>query len=301
MDRPKKWLHDRESFFKYMAPDAALNVLNSRSPQWSSPDSFNDPFDMGFPLHVDIDHLRARGLTLKSLWDAHYSLEGIPADNELGRIIRSWKSVFPKLSREEFDREFGEAIDESLRKLPLLVDESNPNFQKAMKDAKVLCLSQRRDSILMWSHYAQMHQGVVLELACIPERDSAWGAAMRVKYGDMPPMYDDDFLVRVLSGQASMNTAAFIDESIKRFVTTKAADWSYEREWRVVLHFTDPNQRYEKFAFSPEELAAVYLGCRMSDDHKEKIVAKIRRDYPSTKVFVAEKMERKFALRFRDY
>ncbi len=284
-----------------MAPDAALKVLNSSSLRWSSPDSFNDPFDMRFDLHVDIDHARVRNLTLKSLWDAHYSSEGVTVGNALGQLIRSWRAAFPKLSRDEFDKEFGEAIDESLRKLPLLVDDSNPTFQNTMRDVKVLCLSERNDSILMWSHYAQMHQGVVFELACVPERDSDWGAAMPVNYGDMPSIFDDDFLIRVLSGQASMNTPEFILESIDRFVTAKATDWFYEREWRVVLHLTDPSKRTQDLSFSPEELTAVYLGCRMSDNHKKEIAANIRHDYPNTKVFAAKKMERTFALRFCDY
>ena len=166
-----------------------------------------------------------------------------------------------------------------------------------MKDTKVLCLVERQDNILMWSHYAQMHQGVVFELACVPERDSVWGAAMPVKYGDMPPIFDDDFLIRLGSGQVSIDP----NEVIKKFVTAKATDWSYESEWRVVLHRTDPSQPTMYLAFSPEELATVYLGCRISYNHEEEIVAEIRRDYPSTKIFAAEKMERKFALRFRDY
>lgn len=64
-----------------------------------------------------------------------------------------------------------------------------------------------------------MHQGVVIELACVPERDSAWGAAMRVSYGEMPPIFDDDFLIRVGSGQANMRPGELID----KFVTAKAA------------------------------------------------------------------------------
>lgn len=149
----------------------------------------------------------------------------------------------------------------------------------------------------MWSHYAQMHEGVVFELACVPERDSVWGAAMPVKYGDMPPIYDDDFLIRLGSGRVSIDPS----EVIKRFVTAKATDWSYEREWRVVIHLTDSNRRTWDLAFSPEELAAVYLGCRISRNNEEEIVAEIRRHYTGTKIFAAEKMERKFALRFRDY
>ncbi len=110
-------------------------------------------------------------------------------------------------------------------------------------------------------------------------------------------MYDDDFVIRLGSGQASMDP----DEVIKKFVTAKASEWSYECEWRVVLHSTNLSQPTEDLAFSREELAAVYLGCRILKNYEEEIVAKIHHEYSRTKIFVAEKMERKFALRFRDY
>ena len=98
-----------------------------------------------------------------------------------------------------------------------------------------------------------------------------------------------------------MTTADFIDESVNRFVTAKAADWSYEDEWRVVLHRTDISRPTEFFSFSPEELAAVYMGCRMPQNCRDEIAMKIRRDYPRTRILVAEKMKRKFALDFREY
>lgn len=301
MERPKNWLHDRSSFFKYLSPDAILKVLKSRSLRWSSPDSFNDPFDMRFDIRVDFNASKLTERTLDALWDAHYSAVGIPVGNTFGQLIRSCREIFPKLTREQFEREFKGPIEESLRRLPTIVENTNPAFRSAMKHTKVLCLSERHDSILMWSHYAQMHRGAVLELACVPEPDSAWGAAMPVRYGDIPSIFDEDSLFRVLSGQTSMTDAQFIDDSINRFVTAKATDWSYESEWRVVLHLTDPNKLTEDFSFAPEELASIYLGCSMAQNNRDEIAAIIHRYYPRTEIFVAEKMKRSFALSFRKF
>lgn len=296
--RPTNWLHGRESFFKYTTRSTAHAILNSGMLRWSSPNTFNDPFDMQFDLYVDLDEERITRLTIDSLWTAFYSPEGIEAGNPFGESVKKYRSVFPKLSREAFGTEFGEVIRELCRRVPAHVSESNLEFQKRMKDAKVLCLSERRDSVLMWSHYAQSHEGVVFELACIPEVDSVWGAAMPVTYSDvMPPAFNDESLIRLGSGRGHSSP----HELLNKFVTAKAQDWAYEREWRVVLHFTDASQRTQDIRFSPKELAAIYLGCRMSDDHKKEIAAKIRNNYPSTKIFAAEKMERKFALRFSDY
>jgi hypothetical protein len=54
---------------------------------------------------------------------------------------------------------------------------------------KFFCLSETSASILMWSHYAYNHTGVVIPLSCIEELDSAWHAARKVRFtGDMPSL-----------------------------------------------------------------------------------------------------------------
>jgi hypothetical protein len=295
--RPTNWLHKRESFFKYTDRSTAHAILDSGMLRWSSPSTFNDPFDMQFDLYADLDEERIARVTLDSLWTAFYSTEGIEAGNPFGESIKKYRATFPKLSREELGTVFDKIIRESCSRVPAHVSELNLELQKEMKDAKVLCLSERCNSVVMWSHYAHLHEGVVFEFACVPELDSVWGAAMPVVYSDMPSAFDDESIIRLGSGQGHLSPGALVD----KFVTAKAQDWAYEREWRVVLHLTDPNQRTQDIRFSPKELTAVYLGCRMSDEHRKQTAAKIREKYPDTKIFAAEKMERKFALRFRDY
>lgn len=141
-----------------------------------------------------------------------------------------------------------------------------------------------------------MHQGVVFELACVPDLDSAWGAAMRVNYSeDMPVAFDDESMIRLASGQGHSSPQALLD----KFVTAKAQEWAYEREWRLVLHFMDPNRPTQDIGFSPKELAAISLGCRMPDTVKNDF-AKMQSNFPDAKIFAAEKTRNKFALDSRE-
>jgi hypothetical protein len=94
------------------------------------------------------------------------------------------------------------------------------------------------------------------------------GAAIPVKYDNVPRLFDDDFLIRLGSGQESIASKPGIEALLNKFVTAKAKDWAYEREWRVVIHLTNPQQTTEDIRFHPRELAAVYLGCRMPDEDK---------------------------------
>ena len=112
-----------------------------------------------------------------------------------------------------------EAVDIANARLPSLIEQFYPQFNALMKDVKILCLSDRNESILMWSHYSDCHQGAVLEFSCVPEVDTPWGAAIPVKYAEMPLVYDEKFLIRVASGQASMENEAH--QLIRKFVTPR--------------------------------------------------------------------------------
>src|SRR5215469_12806052 len=103
-------------FFKYLSATAAQAVLRNRTLRWSTPGTLNDPFDAQFDLRAEIDRLKVKAATLDRLWDAHYGENPAPAGNRLGEVIQAFRGVFPRLSREDFDREFGEAIDQALDK-----------------------------------------------------------------------------------------------------------------------------------------------------------------------------------------
>lgn len=108
------------------------------------------------------------------------------------------------------------------------------------------------NSPLMWGHYANNHTGVCLGIE-IPEK--------RVWQVD----YHKERLDSLLNMTPS--EAAFSEDIIKKFVTTKFNDWSYEREWRYVkdLEYIDPDTGLYYEDFSPDfELREIIAGARCS-------------------------------------
>lgn len=105
-------------------------------------------------------------------------------------------------------------------------------------------------SPLMWGHYANNHTGVCLGVEIPGER--VWQVD-----------YREDRLESLLSMKS--DEAAFNEEFIKKVVTTKFSDWSYEREWRYVkdLEFADPDTGLYYEEFSPHfELREIIAGAR---------------------------------------
>jgi hypothetical protein len=291
--RPPNWTHDRPHFFKYVTRSTARAILSNHTLRYSSPASFNDPFDLQFDLHIDVDIGIVRSRIVDSLWNILCGNAPFAAENEFGQLIAATKEEFPKLSRDEFGTSFGEAISESFERGFRLLRELHACTRQEMIASKVLCLSEVKDNILMWSHYAEDHQGLVLQLRCIPELDSAWGIAKPVRYSErMPRLYDEDEFVKLLTGQLTLPEPTVT----QKLVYTKAIDWAYEKEWRIWAGKGRSPAAYEDWPFDPRELEAVYLGCRMSTEDRTEFKSILTQQYPLAQVIQAEKASHEFRL-----
>lgn len=92
-----------------------------------------------------------------------------------------------------------------------------------LNDAGVLCLAEACDDLLMWGHYGNSHRGICIGFQRDPS--TVLGkAAQPVKYrSDYPRLSFADF------------DPAINPHSLDWLWLTKAAAWSYEREWRVLM------------------------------------------------------------------
>lgn len=100
----------------------------------------------------------------------------------------------------------------------------------------ILCLSKRKDSILMWSHYAKNHRGVCVEF----DIDSNFGEVLEVEYGKNYPLYDlIDYLkivAHIESGGVAWNEEydKLSNELVDVAFRKKFEDWKYEQEVRYI-------------------------------------------------------------------
>jgi hypothetical protein len=115
----------------------------------------------------------------------------------------------------------------------------------------VTCFSERPDDILLWSHYGGGHRGICLEF---DTASSALGKLHKVTYTDDVPELN---VVDELLGDGSF---------IMKALLTKAACWTYEREWRA-LHI-DANKEY---GYGQEALTGVYLGAALSEAERHLV------------------------------
>jgi Protein of unknown function (DUF2971) len=277
-----------------MSADTAKIVLQSNALRWSSPILFNDPFDVQFDLHVEYDSDRVANRAMQALVDGYLGRVPINPSNVLGHLLQTIRDWAPGISEAELREKLYPGFYEGMERAERLMPQSHEEFRAAVADLKLLCLAEVQDNILMWAHYGKNHTGAVLELRCIEELDSAWGAARPVRYeATMPLLIDEDKLVALMSGVGNLAE----DQVFENSVFVKAADWAYEREWRLVGG-RDKAKPTEDFAFHPDEVSAIYLGCRINPADREAITEIVGEKYPQATVYAGRKSERRFAVEF---
>ncbi|TKB62612.1 MAG: DUF2971 domain-containing protein, partial [Nitrospira sp.] len=163
------------------------------------------------------------------------------------------------------------------------MDRFNAEIHKSLCHSRVLCLSELHDNVVMWSHYADYHRGVVFKLGCIDEIDNTLLAAKAVSYTNQFPAFPNiDEYSRHLTGEQLIDFPRLSYD----IAYIKHTDWAYEREWRVhwgLIH-EPAGDGYSIYRENPRVFQAIYLGCRMQDDAVSAIVKLIRRHLPATKI-----------------
>jgi len=110
--------------------------------------------------------------------------------------------------------------------------------------------------------------------------------------------------VRYSEQMPRLNFASLLDfyearmAVLETITLCKSEVWSYEKEWRIIAALRDKSQSHEILPYAPEEIGAVYLGCKMTAEDRIEIVDIARSRYPKAAIFQAEKHESEFALLF---
>ena len=226
----------------------------------SSPDAFNDPYDSAFCVlnqHLLDSAWRARLLELlekqkigeylseneiEQVLNSHNPL------HTLGRLLLAQDSSLPKEKIDPFLTSVEHHLEKRMRELR---EDMGFNMRGGLR---VCCFSATVESIVMWSHYASAHQGLCMEydIGALPKDDRRRYAISPVVY--VEKLFDaGDYFQQARAGD-------FNNLWLTLACLHKSVEWSYEREWRLVLP-VGPNQpRYQSVALP---IKAVYLGSRV--------------------------------------
>ena len=127
------------------------------------------------------------------------------------------------------------------------------SIKNAAKNVRVCCFSKKWDNLLMWAHYANSYHGVCFEFDTVELSKTARFL--------LPVTYQKKYyIVDYFKDQAS---------TIKQMALTKAWDWKYEEEFRL-LNISNPNKMVP---FNMKALTTIIVGpkCNVNGWHFRRL------------------------------
>lgn len=197
------------------------NIIKNSSLYLSPIKQFNDPFDSSLSYHQ------------------YYTRSA---------MLKYWKDSV-KIHKEEalslgYQKDYIHQAMKPYSKNEAFVEQHNRIRQNARNKMGVLSLSRTSTSILMWSHYANNHKGLVFGFEPKYSK-SCLAKPMKVDYE-----ITYDLLSYVANSE--IRQKQYIKELLMKFI-----DWSYEKEYRVI----ELNFQGEK-AFYKDELKTIIFGLK---------------------------------------
>jgi len=268
-------------FYKYFPnKDWALDGLSNSYSTFSSRKGLNDLFDS----KIDIIN---------------------PTPNELKLLRDSFKKQQQKQKYKIIDEWFnkGKMTDQGEEVLKIV----NSTFNKTIDSFIFLCVSKLNNSSLMWSHYANAHEGFCIEFK------STQISARKVEYKkDIATInsniYIPLFLNRCHGIKMEKQEEENVGKSIIDSLLVKLKEWEYEQEYRYHLAHKVKKEPLKdtcgeiikgkyKVKYTSDFIESVIFGCRTSDKFKDKIKEIIKDKMPTVKIKQAYEMKSSIGIR----
>ena len=180
-------------------------------------------------------------------------------------IIDSFKGNkdFPEFS--DIKKQLKTAGDDAVSKSRMIISEQ----------CRITCLSERMDSPLMWSHYANKHYGFCLEYdfthSMIKNFPDLWLAKLMlfpVIYSESRPLLSNAIAnpSMLLQYKKTHKMPNYLISNIIFCLLFKSKEWEYEQEWRIILINND------KPTLKLPPPRKVFLGANMEDSARNRVV-----------------------------
>lgn len=273
-----------------------LHVIRDRCLKVSRVEDLNDPFEIApriDPHRVmpkDVRNWLLRPATIDMAFEEEAERLGIRTRREFKRWYREPHNLRKRI---EGIKNRAACTCEDLRR----------DFASYFSTrCRLLCLSETPQSILMWSHYANMHTGLIIAFDTEKPRFNEFGEWM------FPVQYPPSHLKPEFDFVMGSSVAAFI-ESMKCVVATKAMEWSYEKEVRIIVPLgavfadlvKDAGRRLEFIRVNEGSIAHVIFGCRCPVQLRTDVMEVLTDSaYKHVRISEARMSRDKYCLEFRD-
>lgn len=239
------------SIYKYFPPKR-IDTLENNKLCFSTAHKLNDPFELK-------PHVQAI-CTTEYLEELHAKQSTAAIAKAYKELPRAQRRIFSIKAFSKLYESFG-VVDEASKAMDALTPTVGKNILSDFANrVGILCLTKQPDNLLMWSHYAESHQGFVIEF---DENSNFFNQKKSDK---------DEFghLREIIYQQARPNITLSNTHAVE-LLLTKGLIWQSEEEWRMLWpRFNDPAEPY-LVDYPASIVKSVILGCNMTALNKEKL------------------------------
>jgi hypothetical protein len=237
--------------YKYRRFDVfCLRALTHAEVVYSDPRSFNDPLDCHPTIEVDLDRGAMEHLCCRMMLRTQ-SVEKAKAEIDHYRYLSSEHGDF----REQ------PAVEDYLKRI--LAQRIQDELRQEFGSQGVLSLSERWNSVLMWSHYADDHRGVCIEFDTTDIGHSNlkpvnYRASRRIRASELLKWKRDK----------SVEAERHVFDT---YFFAKAGPWRHEKEWRAIEVKNGPRE-------ASFRVTAIYFGLQCDAAVIQSVVKLLDRD-----------------------
>lgn len=262
--------------YRYFATHA-YETLAEKLIKLSSIRDFNDPFEFLVNQTGEMTRKRAKRTFASRMKTEEFynaftaTVPNISSKKEMRKYLRK--------------KEIRERVIDQISKKKTILNDPFKIRDLADRTWKVCCFSSdqvdEKKEILLWSHYANKHQGVRLGFEFV-DLDPTKFSIREVTYSD--------FRVPADSTLGFDNPA--IEKSLTQMISTKSTAWNYEKEWRLLIRLekreiilrTIGDKKIAMLPYNSSCLKMVDFGLNCARAEIAKIVDLVKKDFPKAKM-----------------
>lgn len=272
---------------RYFDYKDGLKTLKKCSLHFSTTGKYNDPFELMPAAASDLfkyppKDIRREIAKIAETEEGKKKIQKIEKelgldDVVMGASVVASAIVYPYLTAAIATGLFLLGLTDETDNIKLFATKYFSVFAKV----KSCCFSELYDSILMWSHYADGHNGIVLSFDTFM---NYWGGE---------EFREINYTNKRIGLPKSSSDA---NEYIWGMLTQKSEVWSYEHEYRMIKFGMDQNV----MPINPKALKAIRLGLNVDDVKKDEILQIRDQKYKDTPIYHARINPNEYKLDFKE-
>ncbi len=246
--------------------DYHRRIIENQEMYFSPPSEFNDPFDCSLPFRYSEENFTDD----KMFWIIRHIMkrENSNADER----------ELHDLSYHSQDKEHKEQLKDSNGRYELgkqITDDEARGFG-------IVCLSEKRDNMLMWSHYSYGHTGF-----CV-----GFDSKLLKKYtrGEiLPIVYPKD---NKFPDYEPLSSEKDLEIFMRKLIGTKSEHWKYEEEYRLFIQGVKKRCR----PLPKNVFKEVIFGAKMEEKLKVAKAEWLKTNFPHIEIYEAKLDKETFKL-----